>query len=113
MAVFVPSCGTASATLPSMPKHEITGHDVNHTADDIGEEINGIGFISTPAMVTKLRMAPSRSQNGALANQKKQDSAATTSANPHTATRPFLWKKEALSGAAASHVRLVGTRMTP
>jgi hypothetical protein len=36
-----------------MPKHEITGHDVNHTADDIGEEINGIGFIPTPAMVTK------------------------------------------------------------
>jgi hypothetical protein len=32
---------------------EITGHDVDHTADDDGEGINGIGFIPTPAMVTK------------------------------------------------------------
>ena len=32
---------------------EITGHDIDHTADDDGEGINGIGFIPTPAMVTK------------------------------------------------------------
>jgi hypothetical protein len=32
---------------------EITGYDIDHTADDDGEGINGIGFIPTPAMVTK------------------------------------------------------------
>lgn len=32
---------------------EITGHDIDSTADDDGEGINGIGFIPTPAMVTK------------------------------------------------------------
>jgi hypothetical protein len=32
---------------------EITGHDIDYTADDDGEGINGIGFIPTPAMVTK------------------------------------------------------------
>lgn len=32
---------------------EITGHHIDHTADDDGEGINGIGFIPTPAMVTK------------------------------------------------------------
>ncbi|THY30162.1 hypothetical protein D6D00_03086 [Aureobasidium pullulans] len=32
---------------------EITGHNIDDTADDDGEGINGIGFIPTPAMVTK------------------------------------------------------------
>ncbi|KAI5276999.1 hypothetical protein E4T47_00047 [Aureobasidium subglaciale] len=32
---------------------EITGHHIDETADDDGEGINGIGFIPTPAMVTK------------------------------------------------------------
>jgi hypothetical protein len=32
---------------------EITGHDIDHAADDDGEGINGIGFIPAPAIVTK------------------------------------------------------------
>lgn len=32
---------------------EITGHHIDHTADDDGEGINGIGFIPTSATVTK------------------------------------------------------------
>ncbi|CAD0082698.1 unnamed protein product [Aureobasidium vineae] len=32
---------------------EITGHNIDYTADDDGEGINGIGFIPTPQMVTK------------------------------------------------------------
>merc|ERR1712093_237527 len=52
--------------------------------------------------LSALNGAGARSWNGALANQEKQDNAATTSAKLHNVIPPSLLMREALSSAAWS-----------
>ncbi|KAI4754406.1 hypothetical protein E4T52_04047 [Aureobasidium sp. EXF-3400] len=55
---------------------EITGHHIDHTADDDGEGINGIGFIPTPAIVTK--RSEWRARESREARQRRYDKRKTS-----------------------------------